>query len=69
MLIKSLKKKPLAKYCSEIVSVKLVELMTHRTGRYVVEQCFHVLNEKQNEVNLLHILVGFHMFFCFSNRL
>ncbi|CAN4114636.1 unnamed protein product [Withania somnifera] len=50
MLIKSLKKKPLAKYCSEIVSLKLVELMTHRTGRYVVEQCIHVLNEKQNEV-------------------
>ncbi|XP_059309518.1 putative pumilio homolog 16 [Lycium ferocissimum] len=50
MLIKSFKKKPLAKYCSEIVSLKLVELMTHRTGRYVVEQCFHVFNEKQNEV-------------------
>ncbi|KAJ8551771.1 hypothetical protein K7X08_021786 [Anisodus acutangulus] len=51
MLIKSFKKKPpLAKYCSEIVSLKLVELMTHRTGRYVVEQCFPVFNEKQNEV-------------------
>ncbi|CAN4126978.1 unnamed protein product [Withania somnifera] len=50
MLIRSLKKKPLAKYCSEIVSLKLVELMTHRTGRYIVEQCFHVLNEKQNEL-------------------
>ncbi|KAK4360091.1 hypothetical protein RND71_022320 [Anisodus tanguticus] len=50
MLIKSFKKKPpLAKYCSEIVSLKLVELMTHRTGRYVVEQCFPVFNEKQNE--------------------
>ncbi|KAF3619100.1 hypothetical protein FXO38_06423 [Capsicum annuum] len=59
MLIKSLKKKPLAKYCSEIVSVKLVELMTHRTGRYVVEQCFHVLNEKQNEVLFRRVISCF----------
>ncbi|KAM3328110.1 hypothetical protein P3S68_033572 [Capsicum galapagoense] len=59
MLIKSLKKKPLAKYCSEIVSVKLVELMTHRTGRYVVEQCFHVLNEKQNKVLFRRVISCF----------
>ncbi|MCD7464062.1 Rna-binding protein [Datura stramonium] len=59
MLIKILKNKPLAKYCSEIVSLKLVELMTHRTGRYVVEQCFHVFNENQNEVLFLRIISCF----------
>ncbi|XP_009797945.2 pumilio homolog 15-like [Nicotiana sylvestris] len=59
MLIKNLKKKPLANYFSEIVSVKLVELMTHRTGRYVVEQCFHVFNERQNEVLYRRIISCF----------
>ncbi|XP_055816062.1 pumilio homolog 18-like isoform X2 [Solanum dulcamara] len=51
MLIVILKEKPsLAKYCSQIVSLKLIELMTDRMGRYVVEKCFHVFNEKQKEV-------------------
>lgn len=66
MLIVLLKEKPsLAKYCSKIVSLKLIELMTDRMGRYVVEKCFHVFNEKQNEVKFITYFGCFSYVFLF----